>query len=725
MTQTTMSNTTDIRALFAVVAVAALVFAAVATPAAAAVSDVSPQVNGTNSTNTTAENATVTNATGVGENTTSTNSTTTNDTATTNDTTDTDTAANGSNATDSDDSEPADETTSEQPSDGGDEPPEDTEPAATQPEPEPTPSDTSPEAEPSQPTETAQNGDEPTAAAADLTLSELRRPGVQIENAPPSVRGLGPTGAIAIQYQPIQPLSPDRKYLEPGTQLNANTLELYSTRFGPTVQPLDVIVHVAFYQTETRQTTSVDGQTTSEETVAVNVTKQETAITIGEKYDRSEVSLTPHFDDEYQMAIWITDENGAPIGDARWSKGLTHRSSQAAQSAGIDSESDLWTFIFKNIVVVGVGGLLAGFAGGRHVLNKIGRGTGLGLGAYAMLFGIVAFVVVLTAYIQAAAVISSVPIVWGLLISVVGFVGYVETAGPDDRRVLFERDELTEAKSASGDEVVDAVYEDIEEKLAVFREDGSVGLPADGIRPAIARYFAEPAMLDDIDLSTSIDIRGDFDEKYVADPDSGEVLVHTPAHLEWDPQLFDPVPDGEPDPGLVERLNWPLVFGSALSVGGGYYVGDVLTGFGAVGAAVGLLGVAALGFKARDGVAEFEPAPIHMRPAKATIKNTAIEYDDAKTIEEADRQLYKATATSASELRRRQADQSRVTSRKLMEQSTGVSFDPDEDAPGTTPVEHPEGRRERRRPRNANDAPPADEDDDEDDDSNGGGWRDV
>lgn len=557
-------------------------------------------------------------------------------------------------------------------------------------------------------------------AGAEYTLSELRQPGTQIENAPPSVRGLGPSGAIAIQYAPIAPLSPEEEFLEPGTQVNANILQMYSTRFGPDVQPKDVTVHVAFYQTEERQTTNAQGQVSEEETVATNVHTQETVVTLGTRYDRSEVQLTPHFDEEHEMSVWVTDGEGNQIGDARWSKGLTHRSSQAAQSVGIDSGADLWGFIFKNIMLVGVVGLLAGFGGGKHVLDRIGRGTGLGLAAYGMLFGAISFVLIAFLYIETAAVISNVPVVWGLIIGAVGFVGYVETAGPDDRRVLFERDELTEAKSASGEEVVDAVYEDVEEKLAIFREDGSIGLPKNGIRPAFARYFANPATLDDIDLSTTVDIRGDFDEKYIADPDSGDVLTHTPAHLQWDPQVMDPPPEGGEGSTteLLERVNWPFVIGSVLSVGGGFYAANTVLGYGSVGAILGLIGVAVLGHKAVDGEADFEPAPIHLRPAKATVKNTAIEYDDAKTIEEADRQLYKATATSASELRRRQAEQSRVTSRKLMEQSTGVSFDPDEETPGSTPVERPEGRQERR-------GAPDDEQDDDEDDEDGGTWHDA
>lgn len=554
----------------------------------------------------------------------------------------------------------------------------------------------------------------------ELTLAELREPGATVENAPPSVRRIGSEGAVAIKHSPIDPLSPAEAFLEPGTEINSNAIEIQSTRFGAGIQPIDVTVHTAFYKTTTRDVVDAEGDKITEETVATDVHRGEADAELGTGYDATEVSLTPHFDETYNMVIWITDSNGDQLGDARWSDGLTHRSSDAAAPVDIDNQSDLFGFIGVNILLIGVVGLLTGFGAGRHVLDKIGRGTGLGLGAYGVMFAVIAFVLAAFAYIETTAVIANIPAVWGVVIALVGFIGYVETAGPNDRRVLFEKDVLTEARSASGEEVVDAVYEDVAEKLAIYREDGSIGLPKDGIRPAFARYFANAATLDSIDLATSVEVRGDFDEKYIADPDSEFVLAHTPAHLEWDPQIVAE-PDDEDDPaGVLERLNWSFLAASAVLIGGGWYAADAVVGFGSVGVLGGLLGVAVLGHKAVDGHADFEPAPIHMRPAKATVKNTSIEYDDAKTIEETDRQLYKATATSAAEIRRRAAEQSRVTSRKLMEESTGVNFDPDEEASGSTPAERPEGRRERRTNGEGNTEPDTGPDEDTD-----GEWRDA
>lgn len=550
------------------------------------------------------------------------------------------------------------------------------------------------------------------------TLDELRENGDHPSDAPPSVRMLGPQGSVSIVYTPTGLFSPDEAFLEYGDTINTDEVELYSTRFGESVQPQEYTLNVVYYDT------APNPQGTGK--VPTDVTHDRVSVELGTGYDRNAVSLHSNYDDSRHITMWLEDENGDPVEGVRWAN-IQHRSSPTGQDANVDTMGDLWYYVGMYAFLPGVVGLVGAFGVGRHILSRIGSGPNLGVGTYGVFIAIAAFITTAFFHVRAAAVLNGLPVVWGLVIGLIGLIGYLEVGGPDPKRYLFQRDRLTDAKSPSGDDVKDSVFEETVEREGVELPDGSIGLPKRGLKAAIARYFADPATLDELDVSTSIEVGGDFDEKFISDPDVGEVLVHTPAHLEWDPQLIQPADSASADGilgGLVtflERVNWAFVLGSLLFLGGGYAIFDATTGYGGIGIAAGMLGVALMGYKARDGEAHFEPAPIHYRSAKATVQNLAVDYDDAKTIEEAERARFEAEATTAAEVRDKAADRSKVTSQRLAEETVGVEFDISDDE-NRTIVEHPDDQRDRSE-RGTDRRRPAPDGGDEDDD--GGGWRDA
>lgn len=556
-----------------------------------------------------------------------------------------------------------------------------TTPNTSTPSPTATPVDT-PSASPTPTlTTTATPREEPaggTVESADnqFNLRELRRGGRKASaQAPPSVRLLGSRGAVAIRYTPAAPFSGGSEYLEPGTTLNTDDVTLYSTRFGDDIEPRDLTLHVVYYTPGVREVASGNGSTVARD-VPVNVTHQRVDVTLGTGYSSANVSLRSHFGEPVDMTMWLSTPGGQAIDGARWA-GLQHRSDPAAQSTNIQDKGDLWEYVLFNAFGVGALALLGAFGLGNHVLKRIGRGPNLGLAAYAVV-GIIATVAIGTAgYLAANTVLANIPIVWGALLGLIGFVGYLEVGGPPGRRFLFEQDELTDATSPSGDDVQDSVKQFIDSVNGIRREDGTIGLPANGIRPAIARYFAEPATLEEIDLTTRVNVDGDFDEKFIADPDAGDVLVHTPARLVFDPTLIE---DRNPNlrdqqRGVFERINWTFIVGSLGAVVGGWFVGQQVFQMPVLGLVPGVLVALALAHEARDGTARFEPAPVHMRSAKATVLGLGREYDDAKTYEEAERERFRAEATTATDLRRREKERAKVTSQRIAEESVGVNFD--------------------------------------------------
>lgn len=563
--------------------------------------------------------------------------------------------------------------------------------------------------------------------STDFTLAELRSGGDQPGNsAPQGVRILGRSGAVAIEYKPAQPFGGERTFLTPGTTLNTNDISLRSTRFGSDIEPRDVTLHIVYYQPGTRTVNTGNGTTTKQ--VPVNVSHQKVDVTLGTGYAMANISLWPHYDEAAHMSMWLTDASGEKIDGVRWTN-LKHRSDPAAApAANISDKGDLWGYVLKNAFAPAIVGLLVAFGVGRHVLSKIGTGPNLGVTTYGILVTVGAFTIGAFLYMFAGTVLTNIPIIWGVLVALIGFLGYIEVGGARNQRFLFEQDVLEKATSPSGDEVADTVYQRVENVVGHRREDGSIGLPATGIRPAIARYFAEPATLDDLDVETRVTVSGDFDEKFIGDPESDDVLVHTPAYLEFDPTLIEEPDDVEPGTqpdsswkALLGRVNWSFIVASITMVGVGWFGAGALLGFPSAGLVAAGLGIWALGTKARDGNAEFVPAPVHMRSAKATTVNMAVEYDDAKTIDEADRARYKAEARTAGELRDREADRAKVTSQKLAERAAGVSFGPGtrEDREGPAPI--PEDGTDRRQDARADGG----DADDEDDEPGGGVWRDA
>ncbi|MFC6975682.1 PKD domain-containing protein [Halomicroarcula sp. GCM10025709] len=484
------------------------------------------------------------------------------------------------------------------------------------------------------PTPTPASGAGPNTGAqagGSYSIEQLRRGGRQPASAPQSVRVLGSTGALAVRYEPAKPLSNNLQYLEPGTTLHTDDIQLYSTRFGRSIEDRDVQLHVVFWE-PTQQTVETENGTRTV-TVAGNQSERVYDVSLGTGYSTANVTFPSHFDQKFQATMWLSD-GGQPIDGARWRFG--HQSSQSAAGTTVNSQGDLWVWAAQNILIIAIPGLLGGTVGARAIIERTARGPDKGAMWWGLIVGIGAFVLGTMAYFQTAQIITRLPQVFGAFIAAVGFIAMLESMGPRKRTDEFVRDELGDTVDTMGENVRNHLYRDKARIQTVRRDDGRLGLIKSGIRPFLARLFADPATIDDADLKTDIEVRdGPDDHVFLTDPDADDPLVWTPAHWTFEPELLrdDVVFDDEV--GQVERiltkLNVRLLAVTAIGGVAGFVTGGWLFGSGTAAALVGAgVGFVAIAATANDGHAQFQPAPIHYRPARATLSKLGPAHADAK-----------------------------------------------------------------------------------------------
>lgn len=523
------------------------------------------------------------------------------------------------------------------------------------------------------------------------SIDELKRGGKKIPDARPGIRVIPGKGSVALLYEPTKPLSSGPKLVSADTTLNTDDLTVYSSLFGVDAQELTL--HIVYWRSGTETVDTDDGTVTR--TVPTDVRKQTARLDVGEGYDRNEITLIER-PKPGRVTMWVT-QNGHQVDGLRWA--FKYRLIASATASGIGSTGELWGYLLKFAFLPGIVGIGVATGAGNRLLDRAGRGPNLGAGTYALWGAGAAFVIATIVWVETSALLNRVPILWGALITAVAFLAYVENAGPSTMRVLIEQHVLDDAVSPRGDDVKDELYERVESIQAVRREDGDVGLPKDGIRPFLARIWADPAVLSDLDVPTRVQIEGDFAMKFYVDPDSENVLIHQPAHLRW-VGLFTDRDDTSADTGsgdddtgsLLDRVNLRLVAGGGVGgvVGYGLATLTALSPLTWVGVAVGaVIG----GTTAVDGRASIAPAPLHGRAAKASVVNLAQEYSDAKTIEQAEQLRFEAEATTAAEIRERERDRDKTLSLRLAESASGVSFNSAADEPNHgAPVEQPDSR---------------------------------
>jgi len=503
----------------------------------------------------------------------------------------------------------------------------------------------------------------PSGSPGEYPLEELRQGGTQVENSPNSVRLLGDAGSVAVRHSPPGPFAEDWTYLTPGETVQTNEMTLYSTRFGSRVEPKEYELVVVYWQSAERQVSN--GSTTTMQQVAANQTVERHSITLDEHYDEVSVSLRPHYDQSVEVSMWLADpKTGEPVNGAQWR--FTHESIPTTQQVDINTHGDALKWLGFNVLLIAIPGMLGSAGGAKRVLDQTARGPMLGWLTWVIGLGLFTLILLASAYVTTATVFARLPQLVGVLLAAIVFVAVLESAGTG-RKVIFEKPVLTDASSPAGDDVKDARYEEQAVRSVVRMEDGTHAIVRKGIRPFLARWWASPAKIDVEDLKTQIELRGPFERKYIADPDSEDVLEHTPARLAWAPPIID-----EEGDGFFESINWRFVVTSLLSLGIGWKLGAVLVGVPQVGLLVGAIPVLLMCIEARDGEAEFVPAPIHQTAARATMAYEQSQYAEGRTLEDMEDIAWRERSRTALDARAVQSNFDRTVTEEMNDRELGV-----------------------------------------------------
>lgn len=570
----------------------------------------------------------------------------------------------------------------------------------------------------------AQSGDAAgnvTQTTGDYDLSTLTDGGTIQAGAPDSVRFMGQYGSAALRYDPVGPLLSERKYLSPDTTLHTNTIKLRTVRLAP-ADELDRTLNVTVVAWERGTRVEEVGNGTAERPAAVNQTVYRQQVDLGRGYDNATIQIPPNYDRTRHVTMWIEE-----FTEARWT--FEHRSVPSTQAVDIDTKGEAWSFVAQTALIPGLFGVLVGAFAGRETLKKTTSGPRWGLTIWAIITAVLLAAVLSTAYFQVAVVLNYFPWLLGGVLAVLGYglalwfagspskVGFYRVElfdarlGPSEHEV--EVDELSPQDAGdaepladggllvNGDdenddegrdenngpgsglsEIKEVRYVDLVELPAMERPDGKIGVPESGLRPFLARLFADPATLDKSDLVTLVSVdEGELDEIVLVDPESDETVTHEHAHLErrW-PVLH--AMDEDADTVTKLGMTAAMLVVVAGVPAAGWSIGAQF-GVPLLGGALATLVPLVSGHEAKDGEVDFEPANQHFQRAQATLIDLQREQADGKTAEDFRQQAWQERARTAQEAVELAAQHDRTLTEEMLSQRAGYDLiEPDEDGEG-------------------------------------------
>ena len=340
--------------------------------------------------------------------------------------------------------------------------------------------------------------------------------------------------------------------------------------------------------------------------------------------------------------MWLEDDDGNAVEGARWR--FSHRSPATTQDAGIDSFGDLLSWVAWWIGLPMIGGIVTSALGVRGAINLAAKGPDKGIVFWTVVGGGITTILVAAAYALIADLLVTLPLVIPIGLTVLMAIIYLETYQVGVDEILFVRPELELATSPSGETAVDIVSVQSTREKVVTRGPGTVDIVRDGIRPFVSRCLGGSATLEGADqLSTRFDVNG---ERRV--PEDAMIFVHPLA-------AHDGVIDYEPEgfrlvlPSLEDRSDAVrAAVGTTVILS---FAGVVGWSFGALLGWLALAGaLVAVSVRPRQGRAQVDLAPAHLRAAFASMLYLARELDNAETIEQAREKIVEKEATSEKEI---------------------------------------------------------------------------
>lgn len=521
-------------------------------------------------------------------------------------------------------------------------------------------------------TTTPATGNQTTSSPSQSTGSEwsppgpysrdyLTQAGVHDPDSADSIRLLGDPvrGGMGIRYRPAKPFDNEWQWLEQGSLVRTNRIQVKATAFGEATGEYELVI--VYWEESSQRVQTSDGVVSRQ--YAGDQTVQRVTLTLEDGYTEQWVELQSVYDDPKRVSMWL-ERDGEAVQGARWQYSHETNPLSQAPASPVSSKYDVLEAVFMYALVTGIPGILIGRKIAQHVLSRTIVSTQWGIGVWLGILAVFLILGLSVAWWQLSVIASILPGVIGLLIAGVAFIGYMGMYDNRVERAEFNRKNLEDTTSVTGEDAKTARTEDIKLRN-IIRRNGKIYMPATGIRPLIARYWASPAEVDESDLNVVNDTTGDVSKKYEIDPDEDTTLVHQPTHLSFDPDVTRDLSDDaqEKIDKQVERyaemdsvaaslmtfplavkktllqINWSYVVVALGGFAATYWLVNAVLGLPTVGVLLGLLPGAIAGTKAKDGTLDFEPAPYHFSDARAILAFERKEYAKAKTFEGLEEQL--------------------------------------------------------------------------------------
>jgi hypothetical protein len=478
-------------------------------------------------------------------------------------------------------------------------------------------------------------------------IDELRTGGEQIASSggegPPESTRMLPTGGIILKYLPVNPIQTSYQPVGQGQSLKTDYLLARTSAFGESAGDYEFVV-VFWHERSTR----VNG---TKQTYAANQTVQRISFTAKEGYAASKLKLQSHYDREWEATAWL-ERNGERVEGARWRFG--HQTNPLTQTPAYptNSKGDLWRWGAITLIFPAIAGILFSGVSARHILSRTVTGTLKGIGYWAAVVVVIIGVAVAIGTWQTSIILANAPVAVGLLMGLLTLPVMLSIRDSDlSKAGFFQRQLRQEAISPSGEETVGTrrVVNTIKQ---VYRRGENLYAPVSGLRPMLARYWADPAAIPTEDWKSYDTGEGDLDQLFEVDPESDKVLRHKPARLVFAPSLTKDVDEEEladrPEGGIealpaaisaavsnfIARRDWRSI---GIALGGGALVyGLVFSALGAPVIAAGLATLPALidGHEARDGELNVEWGPSHWNDVQAQVQTERAEYEERKTFDQ-------------------------------------------------------------------------------------------
>ncbi|WP_436931670.1 hypothetical protein [Halosimplex halobium] len=490
----------------------------------------------------------------------------------------------------------------------------------------------------------------------EYSLEELKRNGVR-QNVD-SVR-MGDTSDIMywLVYWPANDVfaSPGSdeggEYLPANHSLGRDTVYLRTWAFSDREET----VHMVFWNKKTR--TVEEGNTTVVEPYAANVNHVTREVTVDRGRPTVPIDL-PNHQSQKRVTMWVEGKDWA-----RWT--FRHKSLATTKPMQIDSAGDYLGSVIVDFLLWIV---LGGFAVGslcKTAIDRAGDGPGYGLTPWVIGLSLATGIGSLMFFESVAALVVNAHIVLSAyVVAIIGIV-MLETYSTGVSKAMFFQPQLTHAESPTGDDAFDMLDGELEDARIVRGTDGTVSVITRGFLPFLARAFGAKARLYNAErLRTRVNLQNSkWDELFVADPEADEILHYEPEGWKLETPPLD-----------REHIGTYLAIALAFAVGGaGVHYGGVSPWL-----VIGTLGGGLLAWAAEpvNGEAYVEPAPVHIRTAVASMFALAEDVDDAKTLDEAKKQLDRERVQKQRKIDEEVEDHDRTLLEEMM--------DPDEKIPAPT-----------------------------------------